>query len=629
MADYSSGAIYFTGLGSGTDFDDIITATIDAESYRLESWEEKEETYELQVEYLQELNSAVSSLSTALDSMDSVSDFLVTEATSTSTSLGVSAGSEATEGTHTVTVNQLAQTDIWVNTATGESAADSVITTSNASFTYSYGGEEHTIDVEAGTTLEDLADLITDFDETEGDVRASVVYDGSDYYLKIYGMDQGADYTISVSSSTTLAGYGDGDFENTQTAQNAQLKVDGYPPGADDWLERETNSITDVIDGVTLTLYDTCEDAKVNVTLDSESITENIESLVEAINTVYSYIDLMTSVDDDGEGSVFTCNYGVRLAEQLLKQATSSQAAGFDYYDSDTGLGDIFSALSQIGISTDADEDSETFGMLVIDDDETGRGPGRGRRVRGHALRRRRRGRGPSPRTSPSSRPSRVSPRVATTRWSTRCPAGPSSGPPWTARKPSSRGLEITAANDTAGAGLTVRVGQRHRRQLLGRGLHQAGHRGRPVRGGHQPHQQRRRPVPDHGGQLQRPTGRSGRPHRGRAGPPGRLGVLPARALCRAGGHPGRVRRYLRSVGQHPGRSRFIVRRGGAVLWSPARAGLFCVLAVREPAPTRKPPDTMSRGPITGFFAEFREWRKRFFVCGKRVLKAAATRLYY
>ena len=370
MADYTSGAIYFTGLGSGTNFDEIIEATISAESYRLEAMEEEESAIELKVEYLQEVNTAVSSLATVLDSMDNVDDFLAKEATTTSGSLGVSATGDAEVASHTVTVNQLAQTDVWVNTATGEASSDAVVTTSNASFTYTYGGESHTIDVAAGTTLEELADLITEFDETEGDVRGSVVYDGSAYYLKIYGMDQGADYAVTIDSSTTLAGYGDGDFTNTQTAQNAQLKVDGYPPGADQWMERSTNSIDDVIDGVTLTLYDTCEDAAVNVTLDTDAIEENIESLVDALNTIYGYIDALTAVDEDGEGSTFTGNYGVRMAETLLKSAASGKPEGFDYFDADTGLGDLYSALSQIGITTDADEDSETFGMLVIDYDD-------------------------------------------------------------------------------------------------------------------------------------------------------------------------------------------------------------------------------------------------------------------
>ena len=54
----------------------------------------------------------------------------------------------------------------------------------------------------------------------------------------------------------------------------------------------------------------------------------------------------------------------------MLKSILSSKALGFSYYDADTGLGDIFTALSTIGISTETDEDSDDFGLLVIDEDE-------------------------------------------------------------------------------------------------------------------------------------------------------------------------------------------------------------------------------------------------------------------
>lgn len=379
MADYSSGAIYFTGLGSGTNFDSVIEATIAAESHRLTNYKAQKETFELKAQYIQDVNTAVSSLSTVLSSLDSVGDFLAMAATSTTEALGVSADGDAGVGSHTVTVNQLAQNDIWVNTGTGESSADAVITASNASFTYEYAGESHTINVSAGTTLEELAERITNFEETKGDVRASVVYDGSSYHLKIYGMDQGADYGVSVTSST-ISGYGASDFENTQAAQNAQIKVDGYPPGANDWMERSSNTIDDVIDGVTLTLNDTCMDAKVNITQDSDAIVEHIETLVDALNKVYSYIDALTKVTgsgEDAEGSTFTGNYGIRLAESLLKTASTSKPGGFEYYDATTGLGDLYSALSQIGVITDADEDSETFGLLIIDYEELNKALGK------------------------------------------------------------------------------------------------------------------------------------------------------------------------------------------------------------------------------------------------------------
>ena len=54
MADYSSGAIYFTGLSSDIDFDSIITATVNSESYRLEQLEDWEDEWQEKVQAVME-----------------------------------------------------------------------------------------------------------------------------------------------------------------------------------------------------------------------------------------------------------------------------------------------------------------------------------------------------------------------------------------------------------------------------------------------------------------------------------------------------------------------------------------------------------------------------------------------
>ncbi|MCW4014480.1 MAG: flagellar filament capping protein FliD, partial [Candidatus Bathyarchaeota archaeon] len=81
-----------------------------------------------------------------------------------------------------------------------------------------------------------------------------------------------------------------------------------------------------------------------------------------------------TSTDDeDEEDSTFTevhGNYGVNIIKQNLKDILASKGLGFMYYDSGTSQGDMFTSLSTIGISTDADEDSTTFGQLIIDEEE-------------------------------------------------------------------------------------------------------------------------------------------------------------------------------------------------------------------------------------------------------------------
>jgi len=369
MAEYTSGAIYFTGLGNGTDFDSIIEATVEAESIRLTQLEDWEEYWQEKSDSLDELNTALVSLRSALEAMDTVAEFAEKTATSTDTSvLSATADGDALDASHTIVVNQLAQNDIWTS-STGQDDSSNVLTTTDAVFSFSYAGEEYSIDVAAGTTLSELVDLINANTDSKNDVRATLINDGDEYHLQLYGMDMGEDNVVEITSSTTLTGYEASDFENTQVAQSAQIKIDGYPTGADEWISRDSNTISDLIEGVTLTLSDTGT-TTLNVETDTDAIKEKIVEFVESINEIRLLIQELTYVDDDAEGSVMTGNYGVDIVKQNLQNITSSKGLGFTYYDSEDGTGDYYSTLSQLGIYTDADESSETYGQLLIDEDD-------------------------------------------------------------------------------------------------------------------------------------------------------------------------------------------------------------------------------------------------------------------
>ncbi len=67
----TSGAITFTGLGSGTDFDSIIEQLIEVETaYRVTPLEEWKATWEEKIEAFQELNTQMLALQTALEAID-------------------------------------------------------------------------------------------------------------------------------------------------------------------------------------------------------------------------------------------------------------------------------------------------------------------------------------------------------------------------------------------------------------------------------------------------------------------------------------------------------------------------------------------------------------------------------
>ncbi len=90
------------------------------------------------------------------------------------------------------------------------------------------------------------------------------------------------------------------------------------------------------------------------------------------MNEVRGILQTLTKVSDSSgtaTGSLLTGNYGVQLIGSQLKDVITDLGLGFTLYDADAKTGDLYSALSQIGITTDADESSSTYGMLILDED--------------------------------------------------------------------------------------------------------------------------------------------------------------------------------------------------------------------------------------------------------------------
>ncbi len=379
MTEYWSGSITFTGLGSGTDFGSVIEATMKLEGYRLDRMEVWESMWTSKLEQVEKISTLLAEYETQLASMDTIGEFMVKSASSTSSLVGVSAGSNAMEGSHTIEVEQVATTDVWT-TSYGWENTSTEITASDSTFSLTYGDTAYSIDVDGGTTLAGLVSLINNDSDLGDCVRASLIDDGNEIHLQLRGLDLGAANCITLSSSG-MEGLDSTDFEHTQAAQNAKIKVDGYPSEADEWIERDTNTINDVVDGLTFTLYGSTEGstAAITVKTDIEAIIKNIEAFVQYTNTLRDAISALDEdqkyYDDDGEeidttGYLVRGNYGMDILEQTLQDILASKGLGFMYYDNDTETGDIYSSLSTLGISTNTKEDSGTCGQLVINYEE-------------------------------------------------------------------------------------------------------------------------------------------------------------------------------------------------------------------------------------------------------------------
>ena len=169
------------------------------------------------------------------------------------------------------------------------------------------------------------------------------------------------------------------------SGQNAKLRVNGWPKDPE-YLESASNNIAagTMIDGMSITLRGTGSTV-ISVANDTAKVAENVETFVKAVNSFRTVLQSLTAYDEEKaaldpayaesqfemqKGSVLTGNYGIQLLSSRLKNAVASSAIGFTHQMKDplTGFvsGDIFSSLSQIGITTNAEKGNSNYGLLEI-----------------------------------------------------------------------------------------------------------------------------------------------------------------------------------------------------------------------------------------------------------------------
>jgi flagellar hook-associated protein 2 len=360
----TSGGIYFTGIGSGTDFSSMISKLVQVEQGRVTTYQTWKQSWADKNTALKAMNTTLLSLRTTLQGMDTMNEFLKKSATSSNTDvLTATATGVADTGTCTFSVKQLAKNKVMV-TASGYSSLTQSINTGqgSAKFVYTYKGVTVSNSIPASATLTDLVNILNAQSSNTG-VRASTLYDGAKYYLQFRGLDTGSASDLVVSSASTLPGFTSSDFDTTQQCQDALLKLNGWPSASNAYISRATNTVSDLVDGVTMYLKSSGA-GTITTSTDVDSVVTNVKSFVAQINTVISQLQSLTKYDSTNkQGSILTGNYSLQMISDTINNITGAVGKGFNTKR------DLYSSLSPLGLSTDADEGSDTFGQILFDED--------------------------------------------------------------------------------------------------------------------------------------------------------------------------------------------------------------------------------------------------------------------
>lgn len=366
-----------TGLSSGVDWGETIQLLMQLERRPIDLLETRRSTFQTKLTNWNLIETKLNALKSAAESVDEMSEFLLKAGSSNDTDiLTVTANDMAISGSHDIIVNQLATHHVHTHRDGWADADTTPVNDSgdDQSFSYSYAGTDYTVTVPDGSTLTDLVTLINNDNDNPG-VSASILNDGSGgaaaYHLVLAGNDTGEDNTISiVDTIPNPTDLGDGSqfdeaaWATTQTAQNAELRVDGFPdPGwgwPNPWIESETNTVTDIIPGVTLNLKDDSGggSVRIEISVNSAAIKSNVNSFINAYNDLVGQINTLTSynAEDKIAGPLFGDPLARSIRSDLMGMVGSTIPG--------TVEGDTYRSVGQAGVSL------ASGGLLTLDDEE-------------------------------------------------------------------------------------------------------------------------------------------------------------------------------------------------------------------------------------------------------------------
>ncbi len=364
-------AISSPGIGSNLDVASIVTQLMAIERQPLTTLDTKEASFQAQLSGYGSLRGALSTLKTAVDSLEDGSRFRGFSATAGDTDiLSASAATGALAGTYSVEVDQLAQRQSLVAAGQGSrtaaigTGADTTISIqvgsitggtltngvySGAAFTAKAGTTPATLTINTGNnSLQGIRDAIN---SANAGVTASIVKDGtaSPYRLVLQSTNTGAANAVKISVTgdaaiTSLLAYDPAGAQNlTQTseARDAQLSVNGID------VTSASNAVADVLDGVTLNLAKVGT-TTVTVARSTTTAVQGVQDFVKAYNDFSKTLTDLTRFDaSSGQGGVLLGDSAARTIQSQLRATLAAALPG-------AAAGELRN-LSQVGLTFQRD----------------------------------------------------------------------------------------------------------------------------------------------------------------------------------------------------------------------------------------------------------------------------------
>lgn len=249
--------------------------------------------------------------------------------------------------TFTSTTANTDVTDLAIS-ATQEIGGTAIPVPASYTLSMAISGTTYNLDMTSNTTLTQLKDMINDAAGSK--VTASILNVGgtNPYKLVIKSNDLGESNAISFSSTSVSALKNLGLDSTSITANHLQTASDASFTYNGVTISRSTNTISDLINGTTITLNEKQADGintKVSVTQDLSNLKDNLTSLVSKYNELVTSLKTSTKYDSETKvaGTFQSTSQIKNLSTALSKQILSIDEDGRSIVDygisfDDTGV---------------------------------------------------------------------------------------------------------------------------------------------------------------------------------------------------------------------------------------------------------------------------------------------------
>jgi flagellar hook-associated protein 2 len=334
------------GIGSGLDVDSIVSQLMAFERRPLVTLQNQLTDIDARVSAYGELKSALATFQTAMQDLSTPAALKVFTATSGNDNVfTASASNTAAASTFQIDVVRLAERHKFASAEMLDT--DAIGGKNNDELNIQVGSDPAntlTVDLSTASTLGDIRAAINT-DAANPGVSATIVF-GNDGNQKLVltARDSGAENALSLSykGKVEAADFGFQEVNNIggDTALlDAEISVDGYS------VTRATNTIDDVITGVTLDLHNA--EPGIPYTLDigrdTASVAESVQAFADAYNTIMASISTLRDKGLATDSALFSIEQGLR---SVINTPASGLNSGFAY------LAEIGVTFSREGIMT-------------------------------------------------------------------------------------------------------------------------------------------------------------------------------------------------------------------------------------------------------------------------------------